>query len=238
MWMATTRGFFSAVQHNTNPNLLVVRTRDRSDAESLKDWYQGWIEDTADSAVGDGRAPAEMPDATITTYEFSDYPWRVIMPRTAYAAFVLEAVVDLDYGNFKDAVKATQGPDRAGVYMNVWSALLRLEYLDPFGRNEPTWDDEPWDEYDAWEDTQEGAVWDDEDDEDDLVVENPTPAQVTAYVDRDALRCLTCGTDNAVRECPDWCPRMAGACTCGRSDCGECMRGLGTSTSGFGGGAR
>lgn len=38
------------------------------------------------------------------------------------------------------------------------------------------------------------------------------------------LRCLTCGTDNNVRECPDWCPAMQGACDCGKSLCGDCMR--------------
>lgn len=54
----------------------------------------------------------------------------------------------------------------------------------------------------------------------------------------DDLRCLTCGTDNHERECPDWCPRMQGACSCGSPLCGDCMRRAGTSNSGFGHGRR
>lgn len=246
MWLMTPRGFYSAVQHNTNRDLLVVRTRDRGDAESLKDWYQTWTEDVQDlAAQAEVEAPA-VPDAVITTYEHSDYPWRVILPRGAWAAFVAEAVEDLDYGNFKDAVKVNQGYERAAVYTQVWAALLRIEDLDPHGRPQvwmETVDDEPWDEYDAWE---AGAPYSDDEpaDWDDDGLADPTPIQMAAYQEylaqaaRDSLRCRTCGTNNAERECPDWCAARAGTCGCGRSDCGECMRYLGTSNSGFGTGTK
>lgn len=41
---------------------------------------------------------------------------------------------------------------------------------------------------------------------------------------REDLHCRSCGTDNAVRECRDWCPQMQGRCGCGYPLCGECMR--------------
>lgn len=147
MWIATTRGFFSAVEHNTDPTLLVIRTRDHGDAETLRGWYEFWADN--------GLLTGPLPPAVITTYEHSDYPWRVIMPRAAWGEFVSEAIQAVDYGNFKDAVKTTQGPERASVYAGVWQTLLRLEDLDPNGRPRSWMDDvdtEPWDEYDAWED--------------------------------------------------------------------------------------
>lgn len=179
MWTATTRGFFSAVQHNTDPSLLVVRTRDHADATTLRDWYAAWQTDMAriQHALTGKPAAVEGPAPTITTYEWSDYPWRVIMPRSAWGAFMAESVEDLDYGNFKDAVKARQGADRAGVYSNVWAALLRLEALDPMGRRPEAYpeDDEPWDLY-APEDRDEPLDGDD-------FSWDVSPAEVTRYLE-------------------------------------------------------
>lgn len=143
MWTMTPTGFFSAVQHKTDPTLLVVRTRDHGDAERLEDWYVNWLSDLA--ALGQAMPAAALPMPEIATHEWSDYPWRVIMPRSAYGAFMAEQVEDLDYGNFKDQVKAVQGPMRANVYGSVWAALLRLERLDPKGRPQPLYE---------WEDFQ------------------------------------------------------------------------------------
>jgi hypothetical protein len=168
MWTMTPAGFFSAVQHRDDPTLLVVRTRDRSDADHLVDWYATWAQDLialwADTKMA---GDPGIPDAEVVAYPVSDYPWRVIVPKAAWAAFLAEAVEDLDYGNFKDAVKKAQGPDRAMVYTNVWSALLRLEDLDPLGRRPKALEDSDWGPYDAWETSSthdDGDLdWDDED---------------------------------------------------------------------------
>lgn len=142
MWLITPHGMFSAVQHRDNPDLLVVRERVYADAERLRTWYQDWLDGLATAAGSDLDLP-DLPLADITVYEHSDYPWRVIMPRTAWAAFLAEAAEDIDYGNFKDQVKATQGEDRAHVYARVWAVLLSLEYSDPDGRS--TGEDNPVD---------------------------------------------------------------------------------------------
>lgn len=163
MWTMTPRGFFSAVQHRDDPTLLVVRTRDQSDAYHLRDWYEGWRNVLA-AVVAMKPADLASPEPAVVAYPVSDYPWRVILPRTAYGAFMAESVEDLDYGNFKDAVKKVQGPERANVYTSVWSALLRLEDLDPNGRRPKALDDSDWGPYDTWE-TQgaDDVDWDDED---------------------------------------------------------------------------
>lgn len=148
MWTMTTRGFFSAVQHRDDADLLVVRTRDHSDAEHLNDWYQDWLNELAAIDTLEAVAMMAVASPEVVQYPHADYPWRVILPRTAYGAFMAEAVEDLDYGNFKDAVKTTQGPDRAQVYGSVWAALLRLETLDPMGRDAET----PWAPEDDLED--------------------------------------------------------------------------------------
>lgn len=186
MWTATTRGFFSAVQHRDDTNLLVVRTRDHSDAATLLAWYAAWQTDMAkiNHALTGTPSALEGPTPAITTYEWSDYPWRVIMPRSAWGAFLAESVEDLDYGNFKDAVKKAQGPERAGVYTNVWGALLRLEDLDPKGRRPAIpEDDEPWESYYDWE-ARHDHLHPLDDDDDPWAHHDPTAAEVTEYLER------------------------------------------------------
>ena len=180
MWTATTKGFFSAVQHRDDTSLLVVRTRDHADAERLAAWYAAWLNDMEKF---DPTATPNLPLPVITSYEWSDYPWRVIMPRTAWGAFLAESVEDLDYGNFKDAVKDRQGKERAQVYSGVWSVLLRLEDLDPKGRPKPILeDDEPWDLYHDWEARHDEPLADDWAEDLDYLTD-PTPAEVTAFLE-------------------------------------------------------
>lgn len=180
MWTATAQGFFSAVQHRDDPNLLVVRTRDHADAATLMAWYAAWRTDMAKitHALTRKPTPQEGPRPAITTYAWSDYPWRVIMPRSAWGAFLAESVEDLDYGNFKDAVKQTQGADRATVYGKVWQALLALEDLDPMGRRPTFQEDEPWDLYDTQEDRAD-ETWEDRF----LDFIDPAPSDVSRYLE-------------------------------------------------------
>lgn len=117
MWIASTTGFLSAVQANDNADNLVVRSRVKADLSPL-------IEFVTTHTMG-----AIVPE--IITYEHSDYPWRIVAPKTVVSLFVAQQVMDVDYGNFKGAVAAVQGKPRANVYSGVWTALLGLERLDP-----------------------------------------------------------------------------------------------------------
>lgn len=116
MWLITTDGFYSAVQHNTDPNILVVRSRTYADAFTL-------------ACFLDDQGKSE--DAKVIYYETSDYPWRVFVPRETWVGFCALAAHHIDYGNFKDAVAKRQGYERASVYSSVWATLLRLQHTDP-----------------------------------------------------------------------------------------------------------
>lgn len=122
MWLITQTGFYSAVQHRDDQNILVVRTRVYADALHLADFIVArFPDDYVDM----------LPANLIQTNEYSDYPWRVFVPRTQWVDFTMFESQAIAYGNFKDQVKKTQGYERAGVYGSVWSTLLDLERKDP-----------------------------------------------------------------------------------------------------------
>jgi hypothetical protein len=160
MWIASTSGFLSAVQANDNPDNLVVRSRVKADLSPL-------IAFVTEFTMG-GIVPE------IITYEHSDYPWRIVAPKTVVAEFVAQQVLAVDYGNFKGAVAAEQGKPRANVYSSVWSALLGLERLDPDQRapKAPWWleygeDDELEAAYDEIVEGPRRITFSDADDDDD-----------------------------------------------------------------------
>lgn len=162
MWTATTDGFYSAATDRDDPTLRHVRTWDRGDADRFLEWYATWAQQLVDlysqHSLSDG---PDVPDATITTYEGSDYPWRVIVPQGAWAAYLAEKAEDMDYDRFKPAVEAAQGRHRHDVYERVFFLLATLEHSDPQGRprpyvpaQDPTWNvtdlPDTMEELDAW----------------------------------------------------------------------------------------
>ena len=111
MWLFTTRGFFSMVEHKDNENLLLVRARVRDDLENLRELMPelGLVQET--------------PDA--------DYAYRATITRTAFARGMSELVKELDYTNFKSAVMEEQGLVREQAYEDVWRVNRRhLEVID------------------------------------------------------------------------------------------------------------
>lgn len=157
MWAATTDGFYSVATDRTDPTLRHVRTWDRGDCDRFLEWYAGWAQDLIVSyAAMDLGDPQGIPDATITTYEGSDYPWRVIVPSSAWGAYLAERAEDMDYDRFKPAVEAAQGRHRHDVYERVFFLLATLEHADPEGRPDPyvRAPSEPlpetWDDLDEW----------------------------------------------------------------------------------------
>lgn len=112
MWLVTTSGFLSVVRNRDSRgpgDALLVRGRA--------------VQDLAIFAAFSARhgAPRDVkrtPDA--------DYEFRLTTSRDVLAAFLAERVGSLDYANFKDEVAKTD-PARAHVYMDVWSALRRVQ---------------------------------------------------------------------------------------------------------------
>ena len=110
MWVMTTRGFYSAVQDRDEPTRLLIRARCEKDIRNLKDL---------------------LPDSEPWRLKRSDYEWRLSCTVAEWAGVMANLTLDIDYDNFKNAVKREQGWERASVYTSVWSVLLRLE---PSGR--------------------------------------------------------------------------------------------------------
>ena len=106
MWLITTQGFYSAVEHREDPERLIVRARTREDIEALR---------------------AQIP--TLEPFEdpTADYRHRAIVSRDEWIAALALLAAKIDYDNFKNAVAERQGHERAGVYHDVWNRLLRLQ---------------------------------------------------------------------------------------------------------------
>lgn len=130
MWIMTPRGFFSVVQHRDDPLDVRVRARSRDDLERLCDL-----------------PTMERFRATIEEDQRADYRWRIPRMSKANWRTALDQLGDeIDYENFKDAVKAVN-PERAHTYLGVWTKLHAI------GREgEPP----PWD--DDWSNPQ-GSGW-------------------------------------------------------------------------------
>lgn len=106
MWLVTTQGFYSVVEHRDDPEILIVRCRVQEDLVNLRE---------------------QIPTLGIFSDTGADYRWRAQVTRSEWLAALLELGHHIDYDNFKNAVKREQGEERAQVYMEVWSALLQLQ---------------------------------------------------------------------------------------------------------------
>lgn len=113
MWIMTTEGFYSVVEHRADQDLLLVRSRDRQDLENALAGLDGTLSE----------------DTTINNDRLADYPWRMIVHREDWALAVARMTHAIDYDNFKSAVARTgkHGFKRSGIYHSVWSVLTRME---------------------------------------------------------------------------------------------------------------
>ena len=114
MLIATPIGFFSVVQKPFEPNgVLTVRARAKEDLENLRDNYLG------------------HNMSQITTDERADYHHRATTTTEAWGVALTSMARHIDYSNFKNAVKAEQGSERAGIYGRVWSELYQIQKPSP-----------------------------------------------------------------------------------------------------------
>lgn len=109
MWIFTTSGFLSVVAHHDRPGDLLVRARVLADLQAF-------------CAATDAPAPIETPSR--------DYRWRTIAPAAVFATYLAGQAEAIDYGNFKNAVAARQGADRAHRYHDVWDTMYELQLAD------------------------------------------------------------------------------------------------------------
>lgn len=104
MWIFTETGFVSAVRKHGDADLS-VRARDRDSLEPLQRQAGGQIVHTP----------------------LADYPYRLMVNPSVFAAWLTDSVADLDYSNFKSQVAATRGYDYAHALSGVWSTMHDVE---------------------------------------------------------------------------------------------------------------
>lgn len=111
MWLFTPEGFYSAVQHKDDPNLIMVRARAKTHAERLVQ----------------ALPPAERPEI-VKTPPPADYLWRVTLTRAQWVFLVAKFASDIAYLNFKNEAHKRQHPPG---YMNalhaLWGDMLRMQ---------------------------------------------------------------------------------------------------------------
>jgi hypothetical protein len=100
MWIFTSTGFVSAVQKPGSTE-LTVRARDHRSLEPL----------AADTGVD------------ITHTPMADYPYRLVVTREGFSAWIVSCVDDLDYPNFKSQVARSRGHAFAHALSDVWSDM-------------------------------------------------------------------------------------------------------------------
>jgi len=110
MWLFTPSGFFSIVTDQQRPGHALVRTRVREDLEAF-------------CARTGAPPPLETPER--------DYRFRTSVPFPVLAAELARQAAAIDYPNFKDAVAARQGYERARRYGRVWSVMHELQETTP-----------------------------------------------------------------------------------------------------------
>lgn len=102
MWLMTTRGFYSVVEHRDDADRLLVRARCKADIDALADLVQAepvWL-------------------------QHADYAWRIEVTRAAWAEAMQTLVAEIAYPNFKDAVP---DPAHHDAYMGVWGVMRALD---------------------------------------------------------------------------------------------------------------
>ena len=83
MWIYTTKGFLSVVQHVEIPESFQIRARD---SDSLAHFW---------------------PEEAIRVIDWADYRYRITIPKSEALPVLLEAISSIDYTSFKDACGAS-----------------------------------------------------------------------------------------------------------------------------------
>lgn len=117
MWLFTTGGFLSAVEHREDTNMLVVRARDKQSLQTMIDGIE-----LAGSAAGKDLSGLEIVQKTP-----SDYPWRVEVSKATFALFSVHEIMNhLNYHNFKNAITEVRGEKWHKAAMSVWVDMLAV----------------------------------------------------------------------------------------------------------------
>ncbi len=111
MWIYLNTGFYSVVHKPPcQKDELLVRTRSKVDIDKL----QKQLKEKFNF------------DGEILSTPKADYAFRMVVPRHMIATFLVGAIMELDYPNFKNTI---QGKDyqRHDAYMKCWEAMYEWQ---------------------------------------------------------------------------------------------------------------
>lgn len=103
MWMFTTIGFFSVIQHPHDPESVLVRARSPEDLLTLKRRY--------------------LPALEVVSTPNRNYKWRASCPKHLWSFAAARLAGHINYGGFETAVAKRQTPARAALYGEVFHKL-------------------------------------------------------------------------------------------------------------------
>ncbi|MFM0165739.1 hypothetical protein PQR39_35585 [Paraburkholderia sediminicola] len=106
MWICANNAFLSIVNSDQDPTVLMVRARRKGDIEAV---------------FG--------PETQVTTIPGRDYQFRAFIRRDIVGMVIAQALMDIDYGNFKNSVKDGYLHD---AYAGVWSIMADLQEIRPY----------------------------------------------------------------------------------------------------------
>lgn len=113
MWVMTTTGFTSAVEHRDDRSLLIVRSRDKPSLLKL----------ASDLGHESTAVHSTVP---------SDYPHRMIVTKAEYAQWCFDQVMRVDYPNFKLRAATHRSGDGYIEFLHrVWAAGVSLPTPGP-----------------------------------------------------------------------------------------------------------
>lgn len=105
MWVFTETGFVSAVVHFDDPEVLMVRARDRKSLEGLQEFS--------------GVSVVNTPDG--------DYPHRIVVSKSDFEKWLSDSVAAMKYHNYKSRVAQVRGYEFAGPLHDVWEVMHEVE---------------------------------------------------------------------------------------------------------------
>lgn len=107
MWLFTKYGMYSVVVSRENPEIVMIRARDRQHLLNLKKRFN-------------------LPkQPSILTTKDADYRYRLIASKEAWAIVAKSLANDIDYSNFKDACKEDHSYHHA--LTKVWGIMWELQ---------------------------------------------------------------------------------------------------------------
>jgi len=102
MWVASSSGFISVVQHLEKPDFLLVRARARKDLQSLFD------------------------DNRIFEIKEADYRYRIEVNKQEFAEIMVNQIKNINYPNFKSHISTLDDQrDKLAHYHDIWYVMRR-----------------------------------------------------------------------------------------------------------------